>query len=97
MRLIDADVLIEVLQNREIHAENVDKRTAIKGDRQAVINAPTIPIRATAILLPPHGKWKDINGDGQAWKCSVCGEVLCCNDNYCPNCGAKMDRGGDAE
>lgn len=43
-----------------------------------------------------HGTWKDIYGDSTYWRCSVCGEVFCCNDNYCPNCGAKM-RGGENE
>ena len=38
-----------------------------------------------------HGTWKDIDGDGHYWECSACGEVLCCNNNFCPNCGAKMD------
>ena len=102
MRLIDADALIEVLQNREIHAESVDKRIAIKGDRQVVINAPTIDACPYYHHEPTgepfcekddrrHGEWKDIDGDGHYWECSACGEVLCCNNNFCPNCGAKMD------
>lgn len=40
-----------------------------------------------------HGRWIDIPNK-QEWDqkmCSVCGEYFCCQDNYCPNCGAKMD------
>ena len=37
------------------------------------------------------GEWIDVNGDGSLWRCSVCGETQCCYDNYCGNCGAKMD------
>lgn len=35
-------------------------------------------------------EWRDVNGDGTAWWCPNCGEISCCNDNYCPNCGAHM-------
>ena len=38
----------------------------------------------------PTGEWIDVNGDGTAWKCDQCGEIACCNDNFCPNCGADM-------
>ena len=38
-----------------------------------------------------YGQWLDVNGDGSLWRCSVCGEAQCCYDNYCGNCGAKMD------
>lgn len=42
-------------------------------------------------LKERHGHWEDIDGDGSIWRCSVCGEVQCCNSNYCGDCGAKMD------
>lgn len=38
----------------------------------------------------PKGEWADVSGEGTAYKCSECGEVMCCNDNFCPNCGADM-------
>ena len=38
-----------------------------------------------------HGHWIDVNGDGSLWRCSVCGELQCCESNYCGDCGAKMD------
>lgn len=40
-----------------------------------------------------HGRWIDIP-DKPEWdqkECSVCGDYFCCQENYCPNCGAKMD------
>ena len=40
-----------------------------------------------------HGRWIDIP-DKPKWDqkmCSVCGDYFCCQNNYCPNCGAKMD------
>jgi hypothetical protein len=51
--------------------------------------APTIeaePIR--------HGHWETRHGFSMLQKCSVCGyeynDLIEC-DNYCGNCGAKMD------
>lgn len=40
-----------------------------------------------------HGRWIDIP-DKPEWDqkaCSVCGDYFCCQNNFCPNCGAKMD------
>ena len=40
-----------------------------------------------------HGQWINIL-DKHEWDqkmCSVCGDYFCCQVNYCPNCGAKMD------
>ena len=34
------------------------------------------------------GKWIKV-GDN-SYRCSVCGEVSCCNGNFCPDCGARM-------
>lgn len=38
-----------------------------------------------------HGYWINLNDDGSAYKCSVCGEVSCCTGTYCPDCGSRMD------
>ena len=46
---------------------------------------------------PKTGRWIDRimeeNADYDAikYRCSKCGELFCCNDNFCPNCGAKME------
>lgn len=42
-----------------------------------------------------YGEWEDVNGDETAWRCDQCKEISCCNDNFCPNCGADMR--GDKE
>lgn len=77
MRLIDADELI------------VLELAGIKFVPQDFIDdAPTIdavPVR--------HGRWLYINSYPYE-KCSICGEThdtVRCLDNYCPNCGARMD------
>ena len=40
-----------------------------------------------------HGRWIKL-AEAPEWdqrRCTVCGDVSCCQRNYCPNCGAKMD------
>ena len=46
-----------------------------------------------ALKAQKHGRWMNIP-DKPEWgqkMCSVCGDYFCCQANYCPNCGAKMD------
>ena len=50
-----------------------------------------------------HGEWilhfDDLFPVESTKECSVCHEeefITLCNENYCPNCGAKMD-GGNVE
>ena len=63
-----------------------------------ILNAPTAE--------PKVGRWieKEDGLEGQYWDCSVCGISWAFNDsgtpsehgvNYCPNCGAKMERRDD--
>lgn len=35
------------------------------------------------------GKWIDLEG---VFECPVCHERSCCAGNYCPDCGAKMNK-----
>lgn len=39
-----------------------------------------------------HGRWK--RHGKNLGECSECGEVVSVRNNYCPNCGAKMDLEG---
>lgn len=94
MRLIDADAAIEFLTgfgNREYRSEKGTIREAIKALRHEEYT-PTVdaePVR--------HGHWivfKDENGIFRN-KCSACGSPMrkgYKQTNFCPNCGAKMDK-----
>lgn len=55
--------------------------------------------RAPAVDAAPvfHGKWKQrLNIVGRlVWDCSECDAMSFQHGLYCPNCGAKMDKGED--
>ena len=104
MRLIDADALKAEMEDiaRELFDDNGHFKIHMADVLYTLEDAPTIDACPYYHHEPTgesfcekddrrHGKWIDIDGDGTYWLCSVCGEVLCCNNNYCPNCGAKMD------
>lgn len=70
--------------------------------RQAAIDAiydndwrhtiPAIRDLPSVHAVPKIGHWIDVNGDGSLFRCNKCLHEVCCkNNNYCPNCGAKME------
>ena len=88
MRLIDADALINTLQEL---FDKREKEAKFTGDRGVTVTwndaiyhiktAPTIEERKT-------GKWHSIGNTGYVvCKCGFMTDRLC---NYCPNCGADM-------
>lgn len=56
---------------------------------RVVRNTPTADV-----VEVKHGRWITVT-QNMAWKCSDCGELSCCEPNYCPHCGAKMDGGAN--
>lgn len=98
MRLIDADALAEEMEN----AKYGSNASAYAKGCNDVINyyirqlkeAPTIdPVR--------HARWVHTGayvttayGHLDVYKCSECATDVTIDDhdNYCPNCGAKMDK-----
>lgn len=58
-----------------------------------------INLQPTADVRPViRGKWIDVNGDGNLWRCDQCKDTACCKGNFCSTCGADMRQiGGDTE
>ena len=86
MRLIDANAL----KKQYIETDKWGKVILILD----VVNAPTIePVK--------HGEWVASRiGESTSWfvECSKCHVVMPpVNYTYCPNCGARMDKGGKDE
>lgn len=57
-----------------------------------MIDIDEIPAADVAPVV--HGRWEEIRdpyGKIEGWLCK-CGREVKCKDNYCPNCGAKMDK-----
>ena len=94
-RLIDANRLIKKAYRSGMWNRSTQAFDLFVVDAEDVEDAPTIdaePVR--------HGRWELI--EEQQWncefmilvayKCSECGKEIVPNkENYCPNCGAKMD------
>lgn len=51
-------------------------------------------IPAAAVAPVVHGRWRLVCefGFNDCYICSECGKIAMNDSNYCPNCGAKMDK-----
>lgn len=87
MRMIDADKFILALMDASL--SSVDEDTIL----DLVDSVPTVD--AVPVV---HGQWEK---RGCSWYCTCCGNgyrITCgtipaSRHKYCPNCGAKMDKG----
>ena len=99
MRLIDADELLEK-HTCDVYGAYDDSCMVQAVFAPYIKGAPTI--EAAPVV---HGRWIPIEYDGYAdgypvwdlWECSECREEHSGDEDtltpYCPNCGAKMDKG----
>lgn len=86
MRLIDADWLLDVVENIIDWDTERDKNRIIHQVRELT---PTIDTE------PKKGTWIDTGGNeewyAREYRCSECGDTMLGEANFCPNCGAKME------
>ena len=101
MRLIDADALMEVIREHDYplrsHINSTDNGMFTLGIQQAIDEAQTISaapvVRGEWILVGTNEHHCETSVEE---KCSLCGRFVYRydtqpKDNYCPNCGAKME------
>ena len=92
----------EGLMKFPIRRDHCDKAHAnehfINGIETVMEYAKNLPAADVAPVV--HGRWAHLGGD--EWCCSVCGFVITTEGSwdkptkeYCEDCGAKMDGGGD--
>lgn len=91
MRLINADALKEELRNSWIRKAKMPMESDpfLAFAMSDIDNAPTIDAEQVK-----HGEWiEDDTIQHKYFRCSNCGigQFNWGEDNYCPNCGAKMD------
>lgn len=81
MRLIDADLL----KKEVLGLSNCYNGFSDTYDKACIIGV----IDEQPTISPKTGRWIKV-GDN-AWKCSYCSEISCCESPYCGECGAKME------
>lgn len=82
-RAIDADIFIRDLTAMKKMYDAIELDGMIK----ALKEAPTID-------TVKHGKWEEMRnayGELEGWIHAECGREVKCMENFCPNCGARMD------
>ena len=87
MRLIDAD---KIIYSWQIDADGQEHDGITL---QSIIDKmPTIePERKTGKWIAKKDSWGEYVTTIDRYKCSECGEYDPMKDNFCPNCGAKME------
>lgn len=94
-------ILAEIIDNAPTVEPTFKPIAEVKFDKEQL---QEIVDKAKAEILEsverPQGKWVDPQNVGANNWCSVCGEFILHYDgicNYCPNCGAEMEKGGEEE
>ena len=92
-RLIDANNLIEeIREERCYNCRNFkDMKCDYCGTADYIYMIEDMP--AADVAPVRHGRWKRYGKN--LGECSECGEIVSVRNNYCPNCGAKMDEKED--
>ncbi len=92
-RFIDANNLIEeIREERCYNCRNFkDMKCDYCGTADYIYMIEDMP--AADVAPVRHGRWKRYGKN--LGECSECGEIVSVRNNYCPNCGAKMDEKED--
>lgn len=101
MRLIDADALIEEIQNVYEEEKSEDPKWAIglRYSKRIIRDMPTVDAEKLLKEQPQQktGHWIYQDAYNTMWDhtCSECGKLICTERgtyaHFCWNCGAKME------
>ena len=102
MRAIDADAFRKVLVDRQITIQFF--HPAERNELGYIIDLLDYIPPIDPESLRPQGAWiyhiDDLFPAEGTQECSNCHQeekISLCNENYCPNCGARMGKDGDSE
>lgn len=80
-------------------AEYIERSAAIRAltlydcdSAGAKIAIRDIPAASVAPVVHGRWRWAGECGFNDCYICSECGKIAMNDSNYCPNCGAKMDK-----
>ena len=80
-------------------AEYIERSAAIRAltlhdcdSAGAKIAIRDIPAADVAPVVHGRWRWAGECGFNDCYICSECGKIAMNDSNYCPNCGAKMDK-----
>lgn len=85
-KYIDAEKLQDDIDNEDIYTD-FESACIFRMIREKINNASVADVEEVR-----HGKWIDEREDFGTYRCSVCNKHYGNQYNYCPNCGAKMDK-----
>ena len=96
MTLKDADALLEYLMINMGWQDEDGREVDDWDEKRGIIKNLIDGVPTVDAVLVKHGRWIDgycsVCGKSIDYECSVCGQyVIPDAQNYCPNCGAKMD------
>ena len=80
--------------------ENIPDNELLGNDNTTFVELPTVldiisEQPTSDVQEVRHGKWEtiiDAYGHIEGWLHKECGRQVTSKDEYCPNCGAKMDK-----
>ena len=82
-RMINTDAAYAVLTDYYHHSTDTQHQ-ALREALGRVESVDAVPVK--------HGRWIEDPVDDWGCRCSECGQLELYQSDYCPSCGAKMDR-----
>ena len=100
MRLIDADeLLVRPIPDRGRPDEGENEPWNFHYGFACALHAVGEVVREMPECGPKRARWVEEHDRVRHWHCSACGTVqgiACSVMKYCPECGARMENGGQA-
>jgi len=101
--MAEKEKLVNLILRSELEAEKKGIFNCSRSEYKAEIVADFLLQNGVSVIPIKHGEWHsweieqqisyDVIRPYRYYSCSICNRRSAIRSNYCPNCGAKMDRG----